>query len=104
MQNNQSINYNCCRDEKSSSDFVNAKYCIRVGAFRNYNKAMELQLKLVEAGYPVDIERSDNSYVVITCSIRTLDQAAAYEYCLRRLGYNTIINMMTATGELYRNS
>lgn len=91
MLDDRSNTYNCCSDQKGYSNRVDEKYCVRVGTFRNYNKAMELQLKLVEAGYPVDIERSEDSYVVITCSIRTLDQAATLEYYIRLLGYSTVI-------------
>lgn len=86
----------CCCDAcglhtKVIPDYTNAHFCVQVGAYCNYNRAMELQLELIEKGFSSDIIRSNELYAVNAGNFRELDRAAALECYLRHSGYNTML-------------
>ncbi len=72
--------------------FYNSQsYCVQVGAFQDYNKAMELQLELLRQGLWSDIDCCNQCYKVKMGGFTKLEQASLMEVSLRRRGYPTLL-------------
>lgn len=82
----------CCSDyNKNNFDTKAYRYRVQVGVFRIYDKAMELQIQLLEEGYLADIERQGELYAVQTGDFTELDSAVMLERFLRFVGYGTMV-------------
>lgn len=67
------------------------RYQIQVGLFRDYNKAMDFQQRLLTQGDQVEILRQGEFFAVHLGNCDRLEEAAEFEQHLRRSGFNTLL-------------
>lgn len=84
--NTSELNYN-----RNGSIEQTVCYRVQLGAFSVYENALNLQIKLMQMGYPAVIGRRMNFYVVQIGDFTNLDDAAVWENCLRMQGYDTFM-------------
>lgn len=68
----------------------NQCFCIKVGEFKGYNKAMDLQIRLLCEGYFASLIKINDLYTVQVGKFDYLEEAASMEISLRQKGYNTM--------------
>lgn len=66
-------------------------YSVQVGAFTDYNNALNQHNELLEKGYQSSIVERDPYYLVHVGCLDDLDSAAALEFRLKLEGYNTLV-------------
>lgn len=83
----------CCGSIKYTSALEEGKYRYRVqlGQFRLYNKAMDLQLYLMERGIMSDIDRQGELFSVNAGDFDKLDEAVLLEKYFRKFGYDAMV-------------
>lgn len=86
----------CCSDDEQNHinktfQEKDYRYHVQIGLFRNYNQAMNFQLKLFEDGVLSDIERQGELYTLYVGDFTEIDKAVILELFLRYLGYNTMM-------------
>ncbi len=67
------------------------RFCIQIGLFQTYNKALAYQLELFHRGYLTDIGNQGTVFTIIIGDFRFLDDAVEYEYALKLSGFDTIL-------------
>ncbi len=88
---NCSYNRNASAENKSNSLKMDYHYKILVAASKMYNKAMDFQMELWDAGFLADIEKQGEIYCVYVGDYHEIDGAAVFERYLRMKGYNTLL-------------
>lgn len=81
----------CCSSFHNKSETNGYRYRVQVGIYRIYNKAMELQMQLMQEGYTSDIERQGELFTVYTGDFSELDNAVMLERFLRLMRYDTMV-------------
>jgi hypothetical protein len=78
---------------ETMSDVFNRgyRYCVQVGLFRLYNKALEHQLQLNEFGCAAEIVRQGDYYAVHIGNYCNMDDAVMLERILRNMSFNTLL-------------
>lgn len=67
------------------------RYQVQVGLFRDYNKAMDFQLRLLTQWNQVEILRQGEFFAVHIGNYDRLEEATGLEQYLRRSGFNTLL-------------
>jgi N-acetylmuramoyl-L-alanine amidase len=81
----------CCNDDSRNNERRYYHYRIQVGLFRNYNNALNLQMRLINQGYMAEIFRQGDFYAVHVGDFEEMDDAVRLERILRISGYNTLL-------------
>jgi cell division protein FtsN len=79
------------KEENNDQTMNDYRYCVQLGTFRTYEKAMEFQGGLMNTGMMSDIEKQGDLYSVYTGDYENVDEAALLERFLRFIGYNTLV-------------
>lgn len=85
----------CCPDTQiKTTDSTDNRYRVQVGIYRNYNRAMDFQMNLMENGIVTDIDRQGELFTVNFGEFSELDRAVRMERYLRCMGYNTMVTVL----------
>lgn len=66
-------------------------YRVQVGIFRDYNKAMDFQMRLLTWINQVEIKRQGDYYEVQVGDFDNLEKAVMLEQYLRMVGFHTLL-------------
>lgn len=69
----------------------NQCFCIKVGEYKGYNNAFNLQVRLLNEGYSASIIKTDQMYSVQVGNYDCLETAANVELRLRKKGFNAMV-------------
>ena len=93
MTNTNQSNQEClkCGSKIKGNSNSNYVYRVQVGVFRNYDKALRLQMQLLQLGCPTQIVRQGELHGVHVGEYETLDEAVILERALRKYGFATLL-------------